>query len=218
MNSLKKTFSLTLSVLFGLIAGVLLSSAVYAATGFSLFGRYHEKPLSVHSVNNAELSALGYSVLLNIKEGDYEALSRIAHPENGILFSPQATVAQSTNKRFRAEEISEFGTDTRVYVWGVYSGSGEPIEMTPAEYFNRFVFFKNYIAAPFIGVNHIIKSGNALENINDVFPDMQFVEFHIPGGQREPTGDFNWSALRLGFDYYNGGLWLTVIIHNEWLV
>ena len=216
--SLKKIFPLTVSILFGVIAGVLLSSAVYAATGFSLFERSREKPLSVHNVNNAELSALAYSVLESIKEGDYAALSRIAHPEYGILFSPQATVAQSSNKRFRAEEISAFGADTKVYVWGVYSGSGEPIEMTPAEYFNRFVFFKNYIAAPFIGVNHIIRSGNALENITDVFPDMQFVEFHIPGDTRDPTEDFDWCTLRLGFDQYNGSLWLTAIIHSEWSV
>ena len=218
VDSLKKTLPFTLTVLFGVIAGVLLSSAIYATTGFSLFVRPHEKPLPVNNLNNAELSALAYSVLESIKEGDYAALSRIAHPEHGVLFSPQATIAQSTNKRFRAEEISAFGTDTRVYVWGVHSGSGEPIEMTPAEYFDRFVFSKNYIAAPFIGVNHIIKSGNALENITDVFPDMQFIEFHIPGDTRDPTEDFDWCTLRLGFDQYNGSLWLAAIIHSEWSV
>ena len=218
VSSLRKTFPLILAALVGVIAGLLLSSAIYAATGFSIFGRFREKPLSADNVSSAGLSALAYDVLENIKKGDYDALSRAAHPELGVLFSPQATIAQSTNKRFSAAEIAAFETDSNVYVWGVYNVSGEPIEMTPAKYFARFVFFKDYTAAPFIGVNHIVRSGNALENIADVFPDMQFIEFHVPGGEQDTAGDFEWSTLRLGFDQYDGALWLTAIIHSEWSV
>ena len=206
------------AVVIGVVAGILISSAVYIATGFSLFGKFREKPLSVENVSNAELSALSYNILEYIKDGDYSSLSRVAHPELGILFSPQATIELSTNKRFSAAEIAVFGSDTNVYVWGVYSASGEPIEMTPTEYFSRFVFHKDYTAAPFIGVNQIIRTGNALENILDVFPDMQFIEFHIPGDKPDSTEDFDWRTLRLGFEEHNGSLWLTAIIHSEWCV
>ena len=218
MSSLKKTFPLTPAIIAGVVIGFLLSSTIYVVTGFSLFGKAREKPLSAHNVSNADLVALAYSVLDSIKESDYEGLSRAAHPELGILFSPQTTVAESTNKRFTAGEIAGFGTDTKVYVWGVYGSGGEPIELTPAEYFARFVFFKDYTAASLVGINHIIKSGNALENISDVFPDMQFVEFHISGNEQEQNGDFNWCTLRLGFARYGDGLWLTAIIHSEWSV
>ena len=220
MNSLKKIFPLILVVVICVVAGILISSAIYSITGFSLFGREREKPPATDDISNADLNALAYSVLESIKNSDYAALSRVAHPVLGVLFSPQATVTKSSNKCFRPEEIAAFGTDTNIYVWGVNSASGEPIEMTPSEYISRFVFFKDYTTAPFIGVNHIVRSGNALENITDVFPDMQFIEFHIPGrnGGQYPIEDYDWSTLRLGFEKHDGNLWLTAIIHSEWAV
>ena len=215
---LKRYFPRCLTIFVCVVFGVLISSALYALTGFSLFGGPRGNLFPVSDANDAELSSLAYSILDSIKESDFAALSGAAHPERGILFSPQATVALSKNKCFSTEEIAAFGSDTSVYVWGVYSVSGEPIEMTPAEYFSRFVYFKDYTSAPIVGVNHVVRSGNALENFKDVFPDMQFIEFHVPGGEHDPTEDFNWSTLRLGFEQYNGDLWLTAIIHSEWSV
>ena len=216
MGFLKKTIPLTLSILIGAVAGVLISSALYASTGFSIFSRVREKPLPAEEVSNADMITLAYSILERIKDNDFVALSRVAHPQHGILFSPQATVAVSTNKRFSIEDIAAFGSDATTYVWGVYGASGEPIEMTPAEYFARFVFYKDYTAAPFVGFNHIVRTGNALENITDVFPNIQFIEFHIPGSEQDPNEAFDWSTLRLGFEKYDGSLWLTVIVHSEW--
>ena len=218
VETVKKNLTLAAAALIGVIAGILISSLVYVMTGFSLFGEVRGKPSGATNVSNAELSALAYNILDKIKDGDYVALSRYTHPDFGVLFSPQATVAKSTNKRFYADEIAAFGTNANVYVWGINNANGEPIEMTPVEYFARYVFYKDYTEAPFVGVNHIIKSGNALENITDVFPDMQFIEFHIPGGDQDAVADVDWCTLRLGFDEYAGSLWLTAIIHSEWSI
>ena len=218
VDAVKKTLTLAAATLIGVIAGILISSSVYVMTGLSVFGEARVKPLPATNVNNAELSALAYSILDKIKDGDYIALSRYTHPDFGVLFSPQATVAKSTNKRFYSDEIAAFGTNSNVYVWGINSANGEPIEMTPVEYFARYVFYKDYTEAPYVGINHIIRSGNALENITDVFPDMQFIEFHIPGGDQDTIADVDWCTLRLGFDEYDGSLWLTAIIHSEWSI
>ena len=213
---MKRKFPLILAIVIGVVAGFLISSALFAATGFSLFGGFDEKPLSTDDLNNAELCALAYRVLEDINSCDYAALSRVAHPEFGVLFSPQATVDKSANKQFSAAEIAAFETDTNTYIWGIYSAGGEPIESTPAGYFAEFLNFKDFSAAPVIGINRIIRSGNALENFTDVFPDAQFVEFHIPGGEQDQSGDSDWDTLRLGFEEYDGSLWLTVIIRSEW--
>jgi hypothetical protein len=212
-----KRRALAFAIVIGVIAGALLISALYRFTGFSLFGGVGEKPLSTDKVNNQKISELAYAILDNMKDGDYEALSRVAHPELGILFSPQATISTSTNKRFSAAEIASFGTDMNVYVWGVHGEGGEPINMTPSEYFSSFVYCKDFSSAPFIGIDRIVRSGNALENITDVFPNIRFVEFHIPGECIEPSDDSGWRTLRLGFEEYNGSLWLTLISHGECL-
>ena len=216
VSTLKRTFPLISSIIAGAVVGFLLSSLFYSVTGFSLFGGFREKPLTTEDVNNENLSALAYRVLDDIKDNDYIALSRLAHPESGVLFSPKATVDKSTNKRFSAAEIASFGTDTNVYIWGVYGESGEPIEMTPADYFAKFVFCKDYTTAPVVGIDHIIRSGNALENITDVFPDMRFVEFYFPAEEQEQAGDSSWYTLRLGFEEHDGSLWLAAIIHSRW--
>jgi hypothetical protein len=167
-------------------------------------------------VTNAELVELAYDVLDTIKEGDYKALAEFVHPEYGVVFSPYATINLVSNKCFTAAQIAAFPQDETKYVWGLFDGSGEPIEMTPAQYFARFVMDKDYTKADQIGINRIIRSGNALENINEVFPNARYVDFHIEGAP-EHTG-LDWGSLRLGFEDYKGELRLTIILHSEWTI
>jgi len=216
---LKKSFNRVLFLLIGVVAGFVIAGLVFVATGFSIFGGAPEKPPSSASLTNAELTAVAFEVLESIRDGDFAALSRFAHPDFGIVFSPYATISLLTNRCFSAEQIASFGSDSNMYVWGVLSGSGEPIEMTPVDYFAEFVFPRDYFAcASVIGVNRIVTSGNALENILEEFPGLLFVDFHIPGGARDEPDELDWSSLRLGFEDIGGSLWLTVILRSTWMV
>ena len=197
----------------------MITSAVFAAVKPSIFDGAHEKHPSTAVINNAELTALAYDVLGHIRDGDFAALSQLAHPDYGVVFSPYTTVTLSTNRRFSAEQIVLFGSDNSTYVWGVHNATGEPIEMTPVDYFAEFVFPRDYFAdASIIGLNRIVKSGNALENILDEFPGVRFVDFHISGGEKDTPEEFDWSSLRLGFEEHEGSLWLTVILRSTWTV
>lgn len=218
MKELKKPVSRVLYIIVGILAGFVFTGVLYATTGFSIFGRVRENPTSSAEVSNAELTALAFSALRYIREGDYSALSRMVHPEFGLVFSPCATINLTTNKCFQVEQIASFGNDTKLYVWGVYSGSGQPIELTPADYFAEFVFDKDYTTAAVIGVNHIVRSGNALENITDLFREAQFVDFHFPGNGRDGSEDANWSTLRLAFEEHNGSLWLSLVQRSRYTV
>jgi len=195
----------------------MISCTVFAAAGSTIFGGA-EKHKAAADTNNAELIAFAYAILDYVRDGDYIALSQVAHPEFGVVFSPCATVTLSTNKRFSPEQIAAFGSDTNTYVWGVHDGSGEPIEMTPSDYFSGIVFGRNYLDAPVIGVNRIVKRGNALENITEIFPDAKFVDFHIPGGEKDSAEELDWNSLRLGFEVYEDTLRLTIVIHSKWTV
>jgi len=207
-----------LLILSGLIAGFLVASVIHSTTGFSLFKRAGEKPSASVNSDNAELTALAYGVLEYIRDGDFISLSRVAHPDFGVVFSPYATVTLSTNRRFSAMQIAGFENDTTVYVWGVQDGSGEPIELTPVDFFAEYVYTKNYTCASVLGINRIVKSGNALENMTDEFPGLRFVEFHVPGGEKDTSEELAWGSLRLGFEEHEGALWLTVIVNSRWTV
>ena len=203
-------------ILCGIIAGALIISAINFYTGFSIFGNNRDNDVSADDPPGAELTRLAYSVLKYIKDEDFLALSRIVHPEFGVVFSPYATINLTTDRRFNDTQIAALGTDTTVYVWGVYNGSGRPIELTPAEYFSQFVSAADYMDAVIIGINQIVRSGNALENMTDVFPNVKFVDFHIPGN--EPAEELEWTSLRLGFEEHNGNLRLIAIVYSAWSV
>ena len=203
-------------ILSGVIAGVIIAGAVFKFTGFSIFRDSYRKTVSAESADNSDVTLLAYTVLGYIRDGDFTALSQVVHPGYGVLISPYATINPATDRRFTPEQIAALETDTSVYVWGVYNGSGEPIELTPEEYFAEFIPAAEYMDAAVIGINKIVRSGNALENITDIFPGVRYVDFHKPGG--EPVEEFDWSSLRLGFMEYDGYLRLVAIVFSKWTV
>ena len=212
----KKPLVSTMLILSGILVGALLWSAVSALTGFSLFGRNHKNAAPADEANNAALITLAYTVLEHIRDDDFHALSQVVHPESGVVFTPYTTVNLSTDRRLSADQIAVLNTDTNIYIWGVYNGSGEPIELTPAEYFMQFVPADSCLKASIIGVDQIVRSGNALENLTDELPGVKFVDFHIPASQGTSLEDYDWSSLKLGFEEYEGRLWLTAIVFSKW--
>jgi len=210
---IKKSLFPVLMIFCGVIAGALIISAIYTFTGFSIFGSSQKKTVS-SGANNADMTMLAYQVLEYVKDEDYLALSHVVHPEFGVVLSPYATINLATDRRFSVEEVAEFGTDTSVYVWGVYNGRGEPIELTTAEYFEIFVPAAEFLEAKTIGINQVVRSGNALENITEVFPNVQFIDFHISSGDTADEPD--WSSLRLGFEEYRGYFRLVTIVYSTW--
>lgn len=148
-----------------------------------------------------------------IRSGDYESLAELVHPERGLLFSPYATVNTDTNRSFTPDEVADFSRNTEKYVWGVMSDGGEPISMTVSDYLDTYVRDLDYASAPLIGINYTVRTGNALENVSDVFPDSCFVDLCFPGESGD--GNDDWSILRLVFQEYEGELKLTAVIHSE---
>ena len=218
MCPLKKPIPRFSFLLIGIILGITGSSIIFTATGFSIFGEPPNAVTTSAQTDNSDLTALAFDVLGFIRDGDFKSIAELAHPDFGVVFSPGATISLATSRRFTSEQIAQFSSDNTVYVWGVSSETGEPIELTPVEYFAQYVYSSDYFNASVIGINRIVRSGNALENITDEFPGVRFVDFHIPGADRESPDDLDWSSLRLGFEEQGGRLWLSVIVHSTWTV
>jgi len=210
---MKKPFKTFLMICSGVIAGAVIVSAVYVLTGFPLSGGAKTKSVYAEDAENADIIMLAFSVLGHIRDGDFDALSAIVHPEFGVVFSPYATIKLATDRHLSAGQVAALGTDSSQYVWGVYNGSGEPIKLTPAEYFEEFISAEDHMNAAIIGVNMVVRTGHALDNKSDVFPNMKFVDFHIPGDDSNEEG--SWRSLRIGFEEYNGQLKLVTIVSSK---
>lgn len=222
VNLLKKIFKYVLLIIVGFAIGISAALAAFYVSGGKLFetvlGSRPEENMPISAdATSTELTAYAFRILESIKSGNYGALSKVIHPEYGVVFSPYATINLTSNLCFSAAQVESFASDKNRYMWGKYDGSGNPIELTPCEYFKAFVYNKDYLSASKIGVDTVVKSGNSLENIKEIFPDARFVDFYIPGADPD-TGGLDWSSLRLVFEEYRGMLMLTVIIHSEWTV
>lgn len=223
MTLLRKALFGALLVIAGIIVGLAVSLSAYYFTGHQVFADVLGIiPSASPSASigkdaaNSELTDYAFSIVQDIKNGDYKALSQAVHPDYGVVFSPYATISLASDKCFTAQQVAGFADDKNKYVWGKYDGSGSPIELTPADYFKSFVFDRDYTLASEIGVDTVVKSGNSLENMSDIFPNARFVDFYIPG--TKDSGGMDWGILRLGFEEYKGQLKLTVIVHSEWTI
>lgn len=165
---------------------------------------------------HAALVSRAMAVAGYIRDSAWSSLAGTVHPEKGVTFTPYSAV-DPNDMCFTPEEVAAFGSDTRTYHWGYADGSGAPLTLTPADYFARYVFNTDYTLAPYLGVNRVISSGNAVENVADAYPDGSFVEFFYSGLDQANEG-FDWCGLKLVFEPWEGQLMLVGVIHSEWTI
>lgn len=210
-----KKLTAFLTALSGLLAGILLTLAF---TELILpAGRRTDQPPAggeiASEAGNEALVSLALGAADALKAGDFEALADMTSPDYGLVLSHTATVNLTTNLVFTPEELRSLGSRGDKLVWGVLPDSGLPISMTPAEYFARYVFDRDYTAAPILTVDYTLRVGNSLENVTDTFPGARFVDLCYPGTQEADYND--WSILRLVFEEHDGALRLAALIHSE---
>jgi hypothetical protein len=154
------------------------------------------------------------AVIQSLRNKDLEALSTFIHPTKGVRFSPYAFVRDS-DRVFTPAQIKGLLADPTPYVWGAYDGSGLPIELTFAEYYDRFVYDQDFAHAEQVGYNQIIGMGNTINNCFEFYPRSIVVEYHFSGFDPGFEG-MDWRSLRLVFQE-EGGVWYCVgVIHDEW--
>ena len=163
-----------------------------------------------------ELLTFCYDVLCALENKDYTALSSYIS-KNGVRFTPYSTVDPVSDLILTSSQISSAALNMESYVWGVEDGSGDPIRMTISDYMAKYVYDAAYTLAPRIGINQIVQSGNAKENVAEVYPDDQFVEFNFPGLDPEAEG-LDWCSIKLVVSSEEGGLKLVGLIHSEWTI
>lgn len=152
-----------------------------------------------------------------IKNRDGEKIAEFVHPVKGVRFTPYTYVSLERDLVFSREAMKNFFADTDLYLWGYYDGIGSEIQLTPAEYYEEFIYSADFINAPEVGYNKVLSSGNMLENQFDVYDNPIIVEYYFPGFNPEYDG-MDWRSLRLVFEEYEGNWKLTGIIHNQWTI
>lgn len=152
-----------------------------------------------------------------LSQKDMTLLAKHSHPNAAIRFTPYGYVDFETDLAFSAETLKTLYTDSTLYTWGAYDGTGDPIVLTFKDYFEAFVYDANYLEPHLIGVNTVVGTGNSINNAKDAYPNASFVEFHFKGFEAEFVG-LDWSSLILVLEKVEGEWKLIGIIHNQWTI
>ena len=167
--------------------------------------------------DNRILMSAAYTVLDALKQRNFELLASVTSPEKGLTFTPYSSVDPETDLNFTPAEIRGFAKDETVYSWGFVDGRGNLIEMTIEEYLLQYVYNADYSAAKHIGIDQVLISGNALENVTEAYPGCRFVDFCFPSLDPSMEG-MDWCSLKLVFEPGSDGWQLVGVIHGQWTI
>lgn len=152
-----------------------------------------------------------------LKQKDMAGLAPYIHPAKGVRFSPYASVNLQRDLVFTLKQLPALFSNSQKYDWGIYDGSGEPINLTFNDYYGKFVYDVDFARPHMIGNNRQIGKGNSINNIAEAYPGDVFVEFHFSGFDPKYNG-MDWRSLRLVFEEVNGAWYLIGIVHDQWTI
>lgn len=170
-------------------------------------------PTAPHAATAEEAAK---AIMTALQKQDLATLTSYIHPVKGLLFSPYAHIETDTAMTFHAGELPTL-EDPKVYEWGSYDGSGEPISLSFGDYYKKFIYDQNFAEAEAIGHNKWLGEGNTLVNIQDVFPGSTFFDYHFSGFDPEYSG-MDWESLILVLEQQDGSWYISAILHSQWTI
>lgn len=153
-------------------------------------------------------------VVAALKVKDMSTVSNFVHSDMALRFSPYAFIRDS-DQLFSADQVANLLSDSTIYTWGVYDGSGESIDLTFTDYYSKFIYDEDFTNAPQVALNHRLGMGNSLDNSMEFYPGAMVVEYYFPGFDPAYEG-MDWRSLRLVFIQENNTWYLVGIIHDQW--
>lgn len=163
-----------------------------------------------------DIQTLSNNIIKALDERDMETISTYVHPEKGLLFSPYIYVTEDAVV-FDKSEVSGMLESEEKFNWGDYDGKGTPIELTPAEYFDKFLDMAPFLNQDEILIDNLQDRGNTKNNVKETFTDAQIIEYYNEGS--EEYGGIDWNSILLIYEEDEAGqLQLIAIIRDMWTI
>jgi len=148
-------------------------------------------------------------VMRALMNANMPALAEFVHPVKGLRFSPYAS-KDTTDVVMTATQLAGALKNPAKRVWGADDGSGDPIRLSFAGYFHKFVYDRDFAQAPEITYNSKEEQSN---RARDQYPNAIVVDYGIP-----ETGTSPQVHLRLVFEQHQSKWYLSGIIHDGWTI
>ncbi len=162
------------------------------------------------------IKATGTQVLTFLKQQNYQELSKYFSP-SGVRFVPFSYIDTATAKKLTAEDFLTALEKKWVLTWGAFDGTGDPIKLTIPAYLKKFAYNADYLNAEATAYDAVIKQGNSINNIKEIYPNHHYIDYHFSGFDQKHEG-MDWTSLRLVFEKRDGQYFLVAIIHDQWTI
>lgn len=172
---------------------------------------------SLSFASDTSLRGASERVLSLMKAEKFDSLTLYFHPEKGVRFSPYGFIDTAGHIRMDATDFQQALNAEEVLHWGAYDGSGDPIDATIREYFDRFVYDADFLNAEQTHEDRTVASGNSLNNLSQIYPQARYTESYFSGFEEKYQG-MDWRALRLVFEKKDGRYLLIAVVHDEWTI
>jgi hypothetical protein len=168
-------------------------------------------------LSKTKLAGVEGKVMRAIRELDFDTLAGLVHPEKGVRFSPYASVNTSRDLVFTAQRVKGLRRDGAKYNWGYYEGTGLPLRLTFKDYYQQFVYDRDYAITEDITYNEEVRRSLSVGNLFEIYPQALVAQYQIsdPDSPDKPGG---WSNLKLVFELQDKTWYLVGIIHDQWRI
>ncbi|KOF10930.1 S-layer protein [Planococcus glaciei] len=154
-------------------------------------------------------------ILADLKAKDFAAVSSYVSAQKGLTFCPYSGgCLDSGGVTFTKAQLPGFMQNSKIYQWGYQDGSGFPIKLTPAQYYNQYLMNATYNEKERYGRT---EQPMTHEQIKERFPNAMIVEFYYPGTDQYDGMD--WQNLNMVFEKNSSGKWILVaLVNNRWTI
>jgi hypothetical protein len=198
----------------------LAGAVLLLVLGWLMLGRHDETPNTVPAIAAAsppsavaakrdDARATADRIVAALQARDGPALAALVHPD-GVRLSPSAFVDVDADVRLTAADVAALWQDPQVRHWGDAEASGDPIELSGADYARRYIVDHDYSAAT-VSENAVANRGTTIDNAATIYPGATRIEY-----LRQGADATDWSALRLILVPVDGQWRLVGIVHDQW--
>lgn len=199
---------------FYFFLSIILSSWLSCQTVGETSGSVPHQELTLAA--QKRLSRRAEQVLMALKDQRFDTLAEVTHPARGLCFSPSAHV-RGSSPVFESEGLRQLPQTEHPIFWGNEALSGDSLNLTFKQYYSRYLYDRDYLAADSIFFNYHHQRGNVVNNLRSAFGNHAVViEYFVPGNS--DYSQLDWRSLRLVFAPHADEWFLVGVVHSQWMM
>ena len=155
------------------------------------------------------------AIIMIMEDNQLLNLVEWIHPEKWIRFSPYTYIDMAEhNVLFSGDIISDTNQN---YIWGYTDGKWDAIEMSISDYISQRVVTQNFLEAEEVLLNQKIARGSNLNNLDEIYPSAESIEYYFSGFEPQYEG-MDWKSLTIVFEEFEGVYYVVWIINWSWTI